>query len=397
MHKIIIWLLGVSFVLFQFFLQLSSGVVISALMQEMAMSAFVASLLSSAFYYVYTSLQIPVGLFFDRANTRYILSGSAFLCSCGCLIFALAHQVITLFIGRLIIGAGSAFAFIGLSHLLRQHFPLRQFGFLIGLSETLGFVATMLGVLGLGLFIQHLGWRQFIIIASFFGFLISLLIWRFVPGENIQKIRGQAPFFSATLKQIVQSEIQWINGIFAGLGFAVITVFAAMWAIPFTQTKLECSLSLASALDSLIFLGAAISCPLFGYLTARLPRRKPLMTISSFLTGLLISVTLYFPGNNATLFAILLFAIGCSCGAYMLAYSITNELSPTYALSTATGFTNTLAMLTAPIMQLTIGYILDRLSHNGHYTLADFQIALTIIPIGLFIAAFLVYFLPEKN
>ncbi|STO33654.1 hypothetical protein [Legionella bozemanae] len=57
-----IWLVGVFFLLFQFFLQLSSGIVIGAIMHEKHLTAFTAGLLSSAFYYVYTTMQIPVGL-----------------------------------------------------------------------------------------------------------------------------------------------------------------------------------------------------------------------------------------------------------------------------------------------------------------------------------------------
>ncbi len=57
-----IWLIGVSFVLFQFFLQLSSGVVLGAIGHDIPLSALQAGIVSSAFYYIYTSLQIPVGM-----------------------------------------------------------------------------------------------------------------------------------------------------------------------------------------------------------------------------------------------------------------------------------------------------------------------------------------------
>ena len=77
--RTVIWLVGVLFLLFQFFLQLSSGIVIGAIMHEQSISALTAGLLSSAFYYVYTSFQIPVGLLFDRYNTRILLSFNAAL------------------------------------------------------------------------------------------------------------------------------------------------------------------------------------------------------------------------------------------------------------------------------------------------------------------------------
>lgn len=93
-----------------------------------------------------------------------------------------------------------------------------------------------------------------------------------------------------------------------------------------------------------------------------------------------------------------LFAMGLCCGAYMLAYSIANELAPAESLSTCTGFTNTLAMLSAPLLQPLVGYILDMSNAGpGQHTLGDYQFALLIIPLSLVLASLLAHFLPEKS
>ena len=82
----------------------------------------------------------------------------------------------------------------------------------------------------------------------------------------------------------------------------------------------------------------------------------------------------------------------------MLAYSIANELAPTESLSTCTGFTNTIAMLSAPLLQPFVGYLLDKVSTKpGVSTLWDYQIALLTLPIALVLASVLVHFLPEKK
>ena len=76
-----VWLISVSFVLFQFFLQLSSGVVIGAIMHDMQLTALTAGTLSAAFYVVYTGLQTPVGILFDQKNPRLLLATTTLLCS----------------------------------------------------------------------------------------------------------------------------------------------------------------------------------------------------------------------------------------------------------------------------------------------------------------------------
>lgn len=389
-----IWLIGVSFVLFQFFLQLSSGVVIGTIMHERQLPALVAGLLSGSFYIVYTSLQIPVGILFDRKNTRLLLTTNTLICSIGCFVFAASYSLVGLFLGRLLIGAGSAFAFIGLAHLLRQHYPLKQFAFMIGLSETLGFITTLIGIIVMGALVSQWGWRCFLNTAGIVGLLISALCWLYIPNSQTQTQPNK--HYGKQLLQILTNGKAWINGLFVGFCFTVVTVFGALWAVPFIQEKLHCNLQQASLINAMFFLGTALSCPLFGFLSAQLPQRRPLILSSCLSTATLLLILLYVPTQSHLLTALLMFMIGICCGAYMLAYTIANELSPAGSLSTCTGFTNTLAVITTPLLQPLIGYLLDVSNKTGDYTIADYQTALLTIPVSLLIASILVCFLPEK-
>lgn len=397
-HKksIIIWLVGISFLLFQFFLQLSSGIVVGAIMHEQHFTALTAGLLSSAFYYVYTSLQIPVGILFDNYNTRSLLYINAALCALGCFIFASGHSLPILFLGRLVIGGGSAFAFIGMSHLLRQHFPMKHYAFMVGLSETLGFTLTVIAMIGMGSFINYFSWRFFIVAAGVLGLMISFLCWKIIP--NHKPTQDKAPEYKKYLILILKNKLAWANGLFVGLEFSVITVFGALWAVPFLQQKLQCPIEIASTLTSMVLLGAGMSCPIFGKLATTFSKRKPLIHLSCWSTAILMMVVLFAPIHSQILMGVLLFFIGLCCGAYMLAYTIANELAPQEALSTCTGFTNTLAMLSAPLLQPFVGYLLDVLNTSGgHPSLENYQHALLIIPIALVLASVLSQFLPEKK
>jgi MFS family permease len=387
-----VWLIGVSFVLFQFFMQLSAGIVIGSIMIELKLSALTAGLLGSSFYLVYTALQIPVGILYDRKNTRKLMSYNALLCSLGCLLFAASYSLPGLFLGRILVGAGSAFAFIGLSHLLRQHYPLRQFSFMIGLSETLGFLVTVVGMVTLGELLNKWGWRGFINVAGMVGLVIAYLCWRYIPDSkpnSALKIN-----YAKQLWQIVSNRKAWINGLFVGLGFTIVTVFGALWAVPFIQVKIGCSLAEASLLGAMFFLGAGLSCPLFAILTFCYSNRKLIILGSCLTTTLLVLGVLFVPTQSSVFVGGLMFLIGLCCGAYMLAYTISNELAPANSLSTCTGFTNTLAVITAPLLQPFTGFLLD-VNQQGGYTITDYQKALLTVPISLIIAAILVLFLPN--
>ena len=84
----------------------------------------------------------------------------------------------------------------------------------------------------------------------------------------------------------------------------------------------------------------------------------------------------------------LMFGIGLCCGAYMLSYAVANDLSPPYALSTCAGFTNTMAIISAPLMQFIIGVGIDKLPFSTR--LLNFQCALVLIPLSLLGAALIV-------
>lgn len=389
-----IWLVGVSFVLFQFFMQLSSGVIIGAIMEELQLTALAAGFLGSSLYIVYTILQIPVGILFDRKNTRLLLCINALLCSIGCIVFASSYSLSTLFIGRLFIGTGSAFAFVGLSHLLRQHYPLRQFAFMIGLSETLAFFVTVIAMISLGELLSFWGWRNFIKAAGFLGCFISFLCWKFIPDSTPPK---PSIDYRLQVLGILKNGKAWVNGLFVGLSFTIVTVFGALWAVPFIQVKLSCTLPQATFIGAMFFLGAGISCPLFGYLACKFSKRKPLILSSCASTLILLLIIIYYPVQHRLILSLLMCGMGICCGAYMLAYTIANELAPSHSLSTCTGFTNTLAILSAPILQPLTGYILDVVSVTDKYTTLDFQKALITVPISLLLAGVLVLFLPERN
>jgi MFS family permease len=311
----------------------------------------------------------------------------------GCLIFANSTGLLGLFIGRTLIGAGSAFAFVGFSHVLRQYFPAKQFAFMIGFSETFGFIATAVGIVGMGGFIAHWGWRTFIDGAAIVGLLIALLCWIIIPNSLHKPSKSHV---QPSLMKILTNYPIWLNGFFVGLSFSVVTVFGALWAVPFIQTKLNCSMDEASIVAAVYFIGTGLSCPLFGVLSNHVKNRKRLILTSCLVTASLLMLVLFAPITSFGLIITLMFAIGLFCGAYMLSYTISNELAPAQLQSTAMGFTNTLAVLSALILQPFVGYLLVLFNHEGNYSITDYQYALLIVPISLILASLLVLFLPDN-
>ncbi len=383
----LIWAVGTAFTLLQFFLQLSSGVVIDIIMRDMNLSALGAGLLSGVFYVIYTSLQIPAGVLCDRKNPKPILTISALICALGCVIYADSYTLYGLYLGRALVALGSAFAFVCLTHLIREHYPRQQFGLLIGTSETLSFMATVAGIIGLGTVINHWGWREFMYTAALFACITAYFCWRYIPNKkpSSEENCNSRQFH---IMPVLTSIPLWLNGLFLGLTFLIVTVFGAMWAPAFLRIKLHCTIAQASFMDAIFILGLGISCPMFGYLGNQVKSRKRLITGACVITALMLMLIIYLPIHDLYLMTSMMFVLGLVSGSYILGFTFANELSPPNALSTTTGFTNTLTLITTPILQPLIGYVVD--ASGRPITLSDYQLALLILPICILIAAVLV-------
>ncbi|OGV28075.1 MAG: hypothetical protein A3F18_05110 [Legionellales bacterium RIFCSPHIGHO2_12_FULL_37_14] len=362
--------------------------------KDITLTAAELGFIASTYYYVYAFLQIPVGMLFDKQNSRLLITASACLCSIGCLFFSLSQDFWHLTLARLIMGFGASFAFIGTSRVLREHFKPKQFSFMIGFSETMAFLVTVLFMFILGL-LQNIHWRSMLYYFAILGITITLICYIILPVRS-PKPNNPVSVWHA-LDELMQDKISWFNGLYVGLGFGFITSFGAMWAIPFIQLKTKCSLQTASIVDSMIFLGTALSCPIFGKIETMIQQRKQLMFFSYAVTAALMFIVIYVQITSTLLLGFLMLTMGISSGAYIISYSISNEIAPKDAQSTSIGFTNAFATITAPVLQPLIGVFLDKLKTTATYSLSNFQTALLIIPISLLIGAILGLLLPERR
>lgn len=209
--------------------------------------------------------------------------------------------------------------------------------------------------------------------------------------------------FLAGFWQIIKMPQAWLNGIYCGLVFSVATVFVALWGVPYIMKDLGVGLTLATGIDNIVFLGIAIGCPFVGWIYGRYGKRRPIMVITALGSAVVMSIILYVPTQSPYVLGALLFLLGGICSGYILNFTFAEEFSPANAGSTCIGFTNTLAMITAPILQPVIGLILDAAAKQhggtemGVYQLSDYKLALTVIPVMLCIAAVIAYFIPEKD
>lgn len=417
-YQVFAWLicgLGAVYYSYEYFLRISPSVMEHALRDHFNLSATGFGFLSAFYYYAYVPLQIPVGVLLDRYGPRLLITIACLICVVGTFIFAGTTVFWVAAIGRFLVGFGSAFAFVGVLKLATIWLPENKLAMVSGMAAALGTIGAMIGDNLLGSLVIKIGWRETVNLTAYFGIFLSILLWFGIRDKKSHQRRsGTVDNFRKSmidLGLIARNKQIWINGMFGCLVYLPTTVFAELWGIPYLKHAHGLSQAGADFANSLLFLGFTIGAPLMGYISDKLKRRKPPMLLGATGAGIVMMVVLYFPGLNESQIGALMFLLGLLYSAQCIVFAVGRELSPNEAAGTAMAMTNMIVMLGAMFLQPLVGRLLD-LSLSTHmanvplqavpvdklqqlYTADDYQFALSIIPIGIIIAAILTFFLKE--
>jgi len=95
--------------------------------------------------------------------------------------------------------------------------------------------------------------------------------------EGNQKTTQKLWFGLAPYKIVFTNPQSWLCGIISGLLFTPTTIFAMIWGGAVFQEDKSLSFHFANIASALIPMGWVFGCPLLGYLTDRIGKRKPVL------------------------------------------------------------------------------------------------------------------------
>lgn len=400
---------------YEYLLRISPSAMETQLRHHFALSATGFGLLSSVYYYAYVPMQLPVGVLMDRFGPRRLLTFACFICAVGALFFAWTNFFSLAIAGRLLIGVGSAFAYVGVLKLATIWFPENKLAMIAGLTSALGTVGAMAGDNLMDKILIFSGWQQTIIWTGVIGLVLTSAIWFCIHDHNQDlESGGTIDTFKKNmidLKIILKMPQIWLNGMFGCLVYLPTTVFAELWGIPYLENAHNLSASEAGFANSLIFLGFMIGAPILGYISDKISRRKTPMIIGAIGAAIMMLIIIYYPNLSVNVLNICMLLLGLCYSCQAIVFAVGRELSPNEAAGTAFAVTNMLIMLGAMFLQPLVGKLLDIsftartssdvLEHLSKeniqilYSAADYKFAISVIPIGIVIAAIITFFIKE--
>lgn len=411
--------LGALYYAYEYLLRITPSVMEHALREHFSLSATGFGLLSAFYYYAYVPMQVPVGVLMDRFGPRRLVTFACALCVVGTWMFAETKMISVAAAGRFIVGFGSAFAFVGVLKLATLWLPEDKLGTVAGLASALGTLGAMAGDNFLGHIVHRVGWQQAVNYSAFFGIGLTILLW-FGIHDHKRRFEDDGGTISTfrdallDLKIIVVNKQIWINGIYGCLVYLPTTVFAELWGIPYLHHAHHLSMGDAATANSFIFMGFLIGAPLMGWISDQLKRRKLPMFMGALCASVIMMIVIYVPNLSLSQLNVLMFSLGLFYSVQALVFAVGRELSPDEAAGTAVAMTNMLVMLGAMFVQPLIGRLLDWSYSSQHaaegtsvvlqdhnvkllYSAHDYQLAMSVIPVGIVIAAILTFFLRETH
>lgn len=411
----VVWGIAAFFYGYEFVLRTSPSVMQPELQNEWALDAGGLGFVVSLYYWAYAAMQVPAGMFLDRYGPRSVLTVAALICSLGTLGFAIADGPIIAGISRFMIGFGSAFALVGTFKLAGNWFTPNRFAFIAGLAFTFGTFGGTLGQGPLAHLVEMVGWRESLFLMAAIGLVNALLLWIVVHDhphasrkeKKIEKSLGivlentTSPW--VTLKDVVKNPQSWIIGMYAAFIYIPIACFAELWGVPFIMKCCFCDRPNAAAITSMIFIGATIGAPLFGWISDTWRNRKMPLIIGCIGSLAIMLITLYIPNISQVVMSILMFSLGVFLGSHLVLFALIRENNAPQAGAVSAGFGNFVCMIVPGFFQYIIGCLLDYFNagdiilEKASYSLISLQYSLITVPIGLILALTLILCAKESH
>ncbi|HEU0204960.1 MAG TPA: MFS transporter [Burkholderiaceae bacterium] len=367
-RRIVFGLALASFIL-SFFHRTAPAAIANELTQAFAISSTVLGTLAATYFYVYTVLQVPVGVLADTLGPRKILTAGSAIAAIGSLLFALAPAWEVAAMGRTLVGIGVSVAFIATLKIAAVWFPPERFATLAGVTMFAGNLGAVIAGAPLSWVVTYASWRVVFVALAVLSALLSIASWLRVRDRPERTddaaliapppAAARVPWLPA-LRHVLANRSTW-PAFFVNVGAGgSFLAFAGLWGVPYLQEVHGMSRVQAAQHTSLLLLGVAFGSVAVGVISDRLRSRAGVMR--GFMLLYALSWVPWIAHVQWPLAATLAWFLvtGLLVPGFTLSWTIAKEANPPAYSGIATSVVNVGIFLGTGILQPTVGWVLDR-------------------------------------
>ena len=367
----IVWLLFAAS-LVNYFDRQTLSYALPLLAKDFKLDPMQQGVLSSAFFWSYALMQIPMGFIADRVNLRWLYAGTFALWSFAQGLTGFAGSVAMLIGCRMLLGIGEAIYLVGGTKIVSLLFPMSQRGLPCGLFDAGTRTGLVLEGLIIGWMLQTWGWRITFMVVGFAAF-VWLVPWFLATPKQMRDTTPDPE--RAALPAWEQIAALLRNRDFIGvlIGFFCFDYFWYLlltWLPSYLINVRQLTMIKAGIYAALPMVVFGLAQPLGGGLADHLisrgfnpgRTRKTIISIA-FLCGLLIIPAAHVTSPNMAL----LLLMGCC----LVGFSAANQLvllqncTPPKEVGVAVGVYNFVGNIAGVLAPIVTGYIIKA---SGSYT-----------------------------
>jgi sugar phosphate permease len=326
----------------------------------------------------------------------------------GTFLLAYAPSLGILQFSRVLVGIGSACAFMCALKIVVDYLSVGKRGFLMGATLTLGTLGAIVAGKPLASLADQVGWRSSVSYAACFGILILLFTILFLPRPRkellIPASSNLMRSISTSLMEIFKTRAILIYSILAIGVYTPLSGLADLWGVAFLMQKYDLARTQAAEISMMMYFGLGIGCLILPWLSEKYHLLNRSIQFCAFGVLAIFALLLYGPSLSIFSLKICLALLGMLCGVEMLCFAGASRYTHARNVGTTLGVVNTLNMLGGGILQQLIGWFLDHLwtgkmdaSGVRIYQTSEYTSALSILFVVILICCVMSLYLPKDG
>lgn len=396
---------------FVYFHRVSTSVVSTDLQDTFGVGAASIALLSSAYFYAYTIMQLPSGILTDSWGPRKTVSIFTVIVAIGAIMTGIATSFELVITGRLLIGVGVAMVYIPIMKILATWYRKNEFASLSGILLAVGNIGALSAAAPLALMTEAIGWQQVFFMLGVLSLAIAVAAWVIIkdrPADmklpSIQEIEAEEkgepvpetkalekiPMVKALKMTFGAGMKFWPLAIWFFFMYGSIMVYQGLWAGPFYKDVLGWDKTTFSMVLTFISIGMIFGCPIAGILSDKILKSRKKVLIVGTLVYTAVWAIIWAMGAQITsqiAWMAINFMFGFFGGFFVVSYAQIKELFPLTIVGTTTAALNIFPFAGGAILQQVSGMMLTTRTAEGYQLIWLFMlICMVIACVGAFLS-----------
>jgi MFS family permease len=369
--------------------------------QTFGMSAGDLGIMTSSYFLSFALAQIPLGVCLDKYSPGRTLAGFMTFGVMGCFVFASAQTIVSLYIGRALVGLGVSGCLMAAYKAFGDWLPREKLPMYNSLQAFVGGVGGMVATTPVNAALGFLSWRVVFVFLGMITLAIAFLVY-FAPGHTDPiKTKGSiAQQLMGTLHVSVSKRF-WRLAPMAVMGQASYLALNSLWIGPWFRDVAGYSEQAVPVYLLVCAIAISIGALSNGFIAIRL---KALFGTKVFQVAI-VSMSVYTAVLGLIIllpqFGKILWPLFVLLGPFsLLTYPVFSSMFDAQLSGRAQTTYNMLVFIASSVIQSGIGIIIDMFKPlaNGSFNPTGYTIALTIIFALLFLSIlWVVFYRRSKN